>query len=563
MTVGNTLVAKLSEALERGEERATDEAVSSVLTCIAGNDTNFAELDVQKVNQLLRNHQQHEYMITYGEMLNSEGRNTFDTDKHYAQALIDTGAPHKALPLLNAMIRDSEARGSFDDFAEASGLVGRVHKDLFLTHIENNADEASRHLLRSFLAYNEPWLRSPRKSIWHGVNLLALSSNAAANGFSIPSIVSPDNIADSVIETISHKEMGDRDYWDWASLAEAHVWKEDWSSASEAIVTALDTGNADPFQLNGTLRQLKELWCLQDRGSDAALLVTWLERNMMGQPNSELILDAEDIDRQQSVDEGLLQALHSHHRMRTREWIEKFLLRGECVASIVNINSNEPKGTCSVLDGGIFSDELTGRLVLLTNDHVVSDFRDTYSEKIQPLRSDEVAVRFTQSSDPDRKYPIAKVIWSSPYQVHDVCLFELDGPLPISAATIPVVSYVPAVNVEKPEEVYLISHPEKDALSFSFQNTDLIDHDTKTKGKDSLVPGLIHYTTPSVPGSSGGIALNAGLEMIGLHHAGGSEMKRLNGETGTYAVNEAIWIQPIINAIRTDLAAGKCRWESK
>lgn len=501
-------------------------------------------------------------MISYGEMLSSEGRNTFDTDKHYAQALIDTGSPHTALPLLSAMIRDSETRENFDDFAESSGLVGRVHKDLFLTHMEHNVDEASRHLRRSFLAYNGPWLRSPHESIWHGVNLLALSSNATVNGFSVPDDVSPDDIADSVIETISHKKISNRDYWDWASLAEAHVWKEDWSSASQAIVTALDTGLADPFQLNGTLRQFKYLWCLQDRGPDAAILVTWLERNLMGQPNSELILDAEDIDRQQSVDEDRLQALHSHHRMRTREWIERFLLRGECVASVVNINSDEPKGTCSILDGGMFSDELAGRLVLLTNDHVVSDFPDTYSGKIRPLRPDEAAVRFTQSSSPDQKYPISKVIWSSAYHAHDVCLFEVDGPMPISESTIPVVSHVPRVNAEKPEEVYLISHPEKDALSYSFQNTDLIDHDTKAKGKESLVPGLLHYTTPSVPGSSGGIALNAGLEMIGLHHAGGTEINRLNGEKGTYAVNEAIWIQPIINAVRKDLAVGQNRWKT-
>lgn len=561
MTNQNTFIKSLTQALDDGDERATDDAVSKVLNCVAENDESFGETEVQKVNQLLRNHQQHEYMIAYGEMLGSEGRNTFDTDKHYAQALIDTGTPQSALTLLNAMKRDSETRNNSDDFAEVSGLIGRIHKDLFLTHLESNLSAAQRHLHRSFIAYNNPWVRSPKTSVWHGVNLLALSSNAAANGFSVPDEVSPDNIADSIIGTISSIDVGDRNYWDWASLSEAHVWKEDWQAATGAIVAALDSGAVEPFMLNGTLRQFKELWCLQDRGPEAAIMVTWLERNMLGQPNGEIVLDAEDIDRQNSVDLEQLQALHSNDKMRTDEWMKKYIGRGSCVASIVDISSDEPKGTCSVLDGGAFDESLAGHLVLLTNDHVVSEFPDAYSRGKKPLKPDEAAVRFTGFQDPTLKLPIRRVIWSSPYDAHDVCLFELDGTLPMTESTIPLVQHVPRINTEKPEEVFLISHPEKEGVSYSFQNTDLIDHDAKTKGKESLFPGFLHYTTPSVPGSSGGIALNAGLEMIGLHHAGGTEINRLNGEVGTYAVNEAIWIQPIINAIRVGLAAGKGRWE--
>jgi hypothetical protein len=562
MTKEHSLISTLTIALEDGDERSTDQAISKVLTCVLEDDKSFGDVDVQKVNQLLRDHRQHEYMISYGEILGSEDRNTFNTDKHYAQALIDTGTPESALPLLNAMIRESDSRNSYTDFAEASGLIGRVHKDLYLIYKENNTDRASKHLNRSFIAYSKPWVRSPSDSVWHGVNLLAISSNALVNEFNIPNDISPDEIAESIIKTISNKKITDRDYWDWASLAEAQVWKEDWDSASEAIVSALDTGNAEPFHINGTLRQFKEMWCLQDRGEKPALLVTWLERNLIGQPNSELRLDAEDIDRQQAADEQQLQALHSHHRMRSGAWMKKFFLRSECVASIVNINSDEPIGTCSVIDGSVFSDEFEGRLLLLTNDHVISDFPDVYTVGRQPLRSEEAAVRFTQSADHDKKFPIARIIWSSPYQAHDVCLFEVDGTLPVENSTIPIVTHVPNVNLDTPEEVFLISHPEKDVVSFSFQNTDLIDHDTKATGKDSLVPGFIHYTTPSVPGSSGGIALNAGLEMIGLHHAGGSEINRLNGNEGTYAVNEAIWIQPIINAIRSDIAKGRSRWKA-
>ncbi len=560
MTKTHSLTRDLSCALQDGDERKTDEAISSIMQCIAENDDTFGDQDVQIVNQLLRDHQQHEYMIAYGEMLSSEGRNTFNTDKHYAQALIDTEAAQSALPLLTMMSRDSEVRNDSVDFAEASGLIGRVHKDLYLAQLPSGSSEASRHLKRAFVAYWEPWHRAPEDRVWHGVNLLALASNALANNQDVPESILPDEIADSVISSI--EQIGDaaRSYWDWASLAEAHVWKEDWQKATQAIVSALYTGNAEPFMLNSTLRQFKEVWCLQDRGNDAAIMVTWLERNMLGQPNGEITLDSEDIHRQRSVTEAQLQALHSHHRMRSDSWMRKYIARGSCVASVVDISSDEPVGTCSVLDGKWFSEGLAGRLVLLTNDHVVSNFPDAYSSKRKPLKPDEVGVRFTGSQNPDQKFKVRRVIWSSPYDAHDACLFELDGTLPMEESNISLVSYVPKVDANKPAEVFLISHPEKDGVSYSFQNTDLIDHDANSTGKEGLVPGLIHYTTPSIPGSSGGIALNAGLEMIGLHHAGGTEISRLNGEPGKYAVNEAIWVQPIINAIRRDLVAGVDRW---
>jgi hypothetical protein len=36
--------------------------------------------------------------------------------------------------------------------------------------------------------------------------------------------------------------------------------------------------------------------------------------------------------------------------------------------------------------------------------------------------------------------------------------------------------------------------------------------------------------------------------LFGLHHAGGTEMKKLNGKDGTYPANEGIWIHAVLKA---------------
>ena len=44
-------------------------------------------------------------------------------------------------------------------------------------------------------------------------------------------------------------------------------------------------------------------------------------------------------------------------------------------------------------------------------------------------------------------------------------------------------------------------------------------------------------------------------QVIGLHHAGGEYVRKLNGRSGTYAANEAISIQYIARAIAVSFKA--------
>jgi V8-like Glu-specific endopeptidase len=89
--------------------------------------------------------------------------------------------------------------------------------------------------------------------------------------------------------------------------------------------------------------------------------------------------------------------------------------------------------------------------------------------------------------------------------------------------------------------VYVIGHPGGRSLSLSLQDNLLLGCENP----------LLHYRAPTEQGSSGSPVFNQQWDLIALHHAGSTSMRRLSGQEGTYAANEGIWIQ----AIRKELAA--------
>jgi V8-like Glu-specific endopeptidase len=87
-------------------------------------------------------------------------------------------------------------------------------------------------------------------------------------------------------------------------------------------------------------------------------------------------------------------------------------------------------------------------------------------------------------------------------------------------------------------KVFVVGHPSGDALQLSLHDSELLDvcdHDR-----------LLHYRTPTEPGSSGSPVFNSNWEVVALHHAGSSAMPRLRGK-GQYEANEGISIRSIRN----------------
>ncbi|WP_298854755.1 serine protease [uncultured Ruegeria sp.] len=550
-------VLKFVERAQDGRRTASAKSLHGLThRLLEQEDDELSDDDLQMVVSVSMKERFFEEVDDFLESMNVANRLSSKNRLDMAQVSIELGRYGSGIALLDVLAIEFA-----DDpvlFAEAKGISGRAHKDLFLNALKGNRVAAQLHMKKSLQRYKEGCTGAAEKRNWLIGNLLAVGTRARIEGFELPFELDFDALADEIEESTARLPEEDRGFYVWSSLAEARISREDWNGVSDAVSGMLATHDVDVFKLSSTLRQFKTVWALPRSTKKAKLLVTGLERAILNQANGEVHMDASDIRRQRQTNEGDLEAQFSNALLRGRGWMLKFLEIGNSIVSVVDLHSGAVRGTCCIMNGGDLAPELDGKLLGLTNDHVISEYPQEY-ETLRPLRPQDAAVRFTLSDNPKQEYEIDEVIWSSPFRHHDACLFSFKDALPIDASNFEIIEYLPPAPQDPPAEVFVVSHPNPDEPSYSFQNTDLLMHDGDDRGSDTLIPGRIHYTTGTIKGSSGGVALNAKLKMIGLHHAGSDELDRIDGEPGHHAANEAIWIVAILNAIRDDLSQGRTR----
>jgi Trypsin-like peptidase domain len=140
------------------------------------------------------------------------------------------------------------------------------------------------------------------------------------------------------------------------------------------------------------------------------------------------------------------------------------------------------------------------------------------------------------------RHRVLDVLWSRPSSTPglDCTILRLDG-YPPGVEPLPVAELAPVLGGEPPQRAYLIGHPKGiETPQFSLQDNAILDRDDR----------LLHYRSPSEPGSSGSPVFDGQWRLIALHHAGFDSVPRLNGAPGRYAANEGILISAIQHGLR-------------
>ena len=548
MTALQTLCDQVIEAAEQPTSDAAKVAVAELIKLLR-SDTDSTQLVEISVLRALRDGRHLEQLRLLAETLNGFGHSDPYVRILRAQGYIDTGAPSTAIDILKRVKLDET---DHKVQIEVAGLIGRAFKDLFL--LAECADDERAHTLLnlSIESYADAFTKSDETNFWVGENLLALYRKAGLKDHAL--------LATKIIKAVTATPEPERNYWHWATLAVCYISGGTWDKAGDAMGRALTSNGANAFALSGTIRQLIDWWDIEESGEPGAGLLTALQTRLLQLSGGHVRLTGSQLQSAHRVAPEHFERVFGTNGPRARTWLLQFLNTGKAVGQIIE-KLGGGVGTCFIVDGAEFHPSLEGERLILTNEHVVSPYPERYTSN-PPLRVNKAAVRFEVFSEHSGPCEIAakEIIWSSAAQDHDACLIRLAQPLPEALPALPIVRYAPLVDPDGGTGVYVIGHPGGRTLAYSMQNNKLLDHNCKSDTEDRT-PRFLHYTTPTEPGSSGSPAMNEDLDVVGLHHAGGKYMRRLDGQDGTYPANEAVWIDAICRAATADLEAGRTRYE--
>jgi hypothetical protein len=539
---------RLGAAVESFDRDASSRLVNELISAL-NQDAAVTPDGAREILQSLRRKCFFDLMERAAEALRQAGQDEAQIRRQYAQALIDQGKEAAAIDVLEALI----ARSAEDpaENVEARGLLGRAYKQLYVNAVNADPKAAALRLSRLNLrravdAYHAVYRSGPAQHLWHGINTVALVARARRDGVTLDAPPDAAALAAEILAAIAARGPRERvESWDLATAAEACVALGRQSDALLWIGEYVQRQDADAFELSSTLRQLTEVWGLEIDRPPGSLLLPLLQANLLRRKGGRIDLSSgalgETISRTNGVEEGAeratgkqLEKILGREGVVTLKWWQTGLDRCRAVAQ-VQTKLGEGVGTGFLVRGADFCPGLEG-LLLLTNAHVVSDDPQVQANgSLDP--ADAQVVFEAPGPGAAARFHAARLLWSSPPEELDATLLVLEPPAAASDHY-PISPRLPVV--DGLQKVYVIGHPGGRSLSLSAQDNLLLDHDAR----------LLHYRAPTEGGSSGSPVFNQQWDLIGLHHAGGLEMTRLNGKAGTYAANEGIWIQGILQATR-------------
>ena len=467
--------------------------------------------------------------------------------RHHAQALIDSGALDEAEGVLeDALTRagkpgaDAQTKGEIPEY---EGLLGRLWKQRFVRSEDRNA------LARSIAHYEAQYESGNCTSIWHGINIVALLARQArdGNGDRNAALETARKVHERALQEYSEKP---HDPWIAATLSEACLALGDCEKAELWLYRFLHNPALQPFWTGSYGRQLREIWQGNSAGDNShcpSRLLKLLEQHKARTEGRWSVAPDEVHERMKLAkeDPAAFEKNFSGEGTFSLATARRMLSACSAVGCVANDKTGQRVGTGFLVSGEFLRKRYGKAPVFVTNAHVISPKREN------TMRPDDARVTFEAegAGGATTIYRVAEVLFTSnpapklgaknaKDDFLDVTIVRLES-LGAAACTLPVAEKLPEIDGKA--KVFVVGHPRGENLQISLHDSLLLDIDADQR--------LLHYRTPTDPGSSGSPVFNAEFDLIGLHHGGSPNAPRLHGK-GYYEANEGISILSIRRRLR-------------
>ncbi|MPV36379.1 serine protease [Georgenia subflava] len=510
----------LEVALEERDEDGAARLVGALVARLDGAEDAGTAPEALDLLELLRRHRRLALVERLAEALLRTDAPPPAVHRHYAQALIERGALSAAVAVLDELVRGSDPA----EVAEARGLLGRAHKEIFLTLASPLRRRAA--LERALEAYGSVYRADPTR-LWHGTNTAALLLRAAREACPVAGVDDPQAAGLAIAADVAGRvAAGGGGSWAWAIGIESAVAL---GRIDDALALLRDQAqDAGAFALASLRRQLVRVWELRPDSPPGSLLLPPLEALLLTKQGAELSLTAAA-----PTSGAGFEKVFGAEGAQTQAWFEDLLRRCRAVARIDGPYAR-PVGTGFLLRGADLHPALPA-VVLVTNAHVVPD----------AVAPEDAVVTFLGLGTPLPGLVVRRLLWSSPAGKLDTAVLEIDPPSGVDVN--PVATRMPPLGASPPSRVYVVGHPMgSGAVRVTIRDNDLLDHDDT----------MVHYRAPTEPGSSGSPVFDDRWRVLAVHHRGLDAMPRLHG-SGVYPANEGVQL----GRIRADMAAELPRGE--
>lgn len=519
------LGSELKNALTDFDDNSVVEICGRIIDFINTSTSAIELSQIKSILYQLRRKRKFSLLNSVAEAVMNSGETHPQVKRQYIQGLIGQGFLAAADSLTNELLADPEL--SKTERLEAIGLKGRIYKQRFVSVEDKNSNLRNEYISIATEQYLSGYALDS-ENYWHMINAVALIKRAQREGFATDNYPDPDALTQktqTILKTLEEESNEPPKAWEIATKLEAEIALSKIQDAIASTLRYVDGPETDAFEIGSTLRQLEEIWELNDREEPGLSILPMMRSALLQREGGAL-----SFNPQKAAEEKInLEGIFGDNPSKTIKWYKDGLDR---TASIARIELPDGKGigTAGVVDGKEFFPDFEG-LLLLTNAHVVSE-----NPEDTGLPPDQVRANIQGLG---KVFEIDKLIWSSPQRELDATFLSLKEvpdaqPLPLSSSPLKMSS--------PPPRVYVIGHPNGRDLELSLNDNRMV------AGNETF----LHYRTPTEPGSSGSPVFEQyGWQMIALHHGGSDQLPRLDGTPGTYQANEGISIEAIKRAIQS------------